>query len=71
MSKPLYALINPITNKIVQFSELFNSEHKIVFSTTYVDGQRIENYVVAYCILVDWNSSLINKTFNPNNQTFI
>lgn len=65
----LYALVNPITNKIIQFSQLENLEYRYKHIET-VDGLRKETNIVALCIPVSFSPGLINKTYNPSTNTF-
>lgn len=66
----LYALVNPINNKIIQFSQLENLNFKYIH-TEYVNNKRTITEVVALCIPVVFTSDLLNKTYNPESGEFI
>ena len=66
----LYALVNPVTNKIVQFSEFKNESFNIV-DIEFNNGNRIITEHTALCVLVNYTPDLRDKTYNPETETFI
>lgn len=66
----LYALINPVTNKIIQFSE-FKNENFVFANIEFINGERIVTEHTALCVLVDYTADLRNKTYNPETNTFV
>jgi len=66
----LFALVNPVTNKIIQFSQLENLN--LVFKNIEtIDGKRQETNVTALCIPVTFIPGLLDKTYSPETGTFI
>jgi hypothetical protein len=65
----LYALVNPINNKIIQFSQLENLNFKYIH-IEYVNDERVVTETTALCIPVVFTPDLINKTYNPGTGTF-
>lgn len=65
----LYALVNPVTNKIIQFSQLeyldFNFKH-----IETINGERKETNLTALCVPVTFSPDLINKTYVPSTNSF-
>ena len=65
----LYAIVNPITNKIIQFSQLENTNFKHLH-VEYVNEVRQVTEVTALCVPVVFTPNLVNKTYNPSTGTF-
>jgi hypothetical protein len=66
----LYALVNPKTNKIIQFSQLENLNYVFKHIET-VAGKRQTTDVTALCVPVIFTPELLDKTYNPQTRTFI
>lgn len=65
----LYALINPINNKIVKFSQLEDLNFKILH-VEYINEQRRVSEINTLCVPVEYTPNLVNKTYNPQTGTF-
>lgn len=65
-----YAIVNPYTNKVIQLSQLENTNYKFSH-TEYVNGVRRTTEATALCILTVYTSDLIYKTYNPESGKFI
>lgn len=66
----LYALIHPVTNKIVQFSEFKNDNFKIV-DIEFINNQRTVSEYIALCVPVTFTPELRNKTYDPITNSFL
>lgn len=65
----LYAIVNPITNKIIQFSQLEDLNFKYPH-VEYISGKRQITEITALCIPVVYTSDLITKTYDPVTGAF-
>ncbi len=67
----MYILINPETNKPIQFSTFKNDTYTITRSDeSDENGQRIINTITALCIEQEYDASLLDKTYDPSTGTF-
>lgn len=65
----MYAIVNPITNKIIQFSQLENTNYKHLH-IEFINGSRKTTEVTALCVPVVYTPDIVNKTYNPETRTF-
>ena len=65
-----YILINPFTNKPIQFSTFKNDDFKVVDISIDSNGNRIANTQNALCLETDYDYSLLEKTYDPTTGTF-
>jgi hypothetical protein len=65
-----YILINPFTNKPIQFSTFKNDDFKVADISIDSNGNRIANTQNALCLETDYDFSLLEKTYDPNTETF-
>ena len=67
----MYILINPITNKPIQFSTFKDDNYTITRSDqTDENNQRIITTITALCIEQEYDIALLDKTYNPSTNTF-
>lgn len=65
-----YILINPFTNKPIQFSTFKDEDFTVSNIPEDINSQTVIQTEKALCIEIDYDASLLNKTYDPNTGTF-
>jgi hypothetical protein len=65
-----YILINPFTNKPIQFSSFKDENFEVTNISIDENNNRSANTQNALCIESDYDISLLDKTYDPITGTF-
>jgi hypothetical protein len=65
----MYCLVDPFTKKVLEFSSYYD-DSKYVIKTEVVNGEYKVTQEKALCVEVEYDSDLLNKTYNAENNTF-
>lgn len=66
-----YAIIHPITNKLIEFSEFKKEDMSVAITGVNEEGMYSVNFANALCIgPIDYNPNLFDKTYNPSTGLF-
>lgn len=66
-----YAIIHPVTNKIIEFSEFVKNDMSVAITGLDSEGMYSVNFLNALCIgPIEYDVSLFDKTYNPSTNTF-
>lgn len=67
-----YLLINPITNKAIEYSEFLKQDKVIAISGIDSNNNYKVDFVNALCMgPVDYDASVFQKTYNPETGLFV
>jgi hypothetical protein len=66
----MYILIDPYTNKPMYFSTFANEEQLVVRTFIDANGNTQVQKQPAYCVEVEYDSELLNKTYDFSTKTF-
>ena len=66
-----YILINPFTNKPIQFSTFKDEDFDVANIPTNMTVGLVVETSKAICVEVEYDPSLLEKTFDPVTKTFI
>lgn len=62
----MYIIINPFTNKPIQFSSFKDEDFKVTERNPNGDFET----KIALCLEIEYDISLLEKTYDPNTGTF-
>lgn len=65
-----YILINPFTNKPIQFSTFKDEDFDVSNIPPNVNSQTVITTAKALCIEIEYDASLLEKTYDPSTGTF-
>ena len=66
-----YAIVNPQTNKLIEFSEFPKDNEKIVVTGSNSEGKYTVTHLTALCVgPFEYDLNLFQKTYNPETKQF-